>query len=325
MIRLLERILIGILVLIGLITLYLHFQEGLTFKEAVISSLMLFSAGEPLDLHPGKMSWFTGILVVTQTIMGLATLTIVMALITNFLFSERIQKMFEKPKITEENHVILCGLGNVGSKVLQELLRLNQKVVVIDWGDDKHLVDMAKKKAVPVLKENLKDETSLELANIDKAKSLIICTGNDMVNMEVALNARERRPDIPIVMRMFDQKLAKKLSHAFNIRIAFSSSQLAAPVFAAASIDRSIFGSLHVENEIFISARKEIQPGTRLDGMTVDQLLKEREVTILKLISGEERIKIPKGNRVLKAGDILYIACTHDELMKVKAMNRPPE
>lgn len=321
MIKILKKILLGILISTVLIALYLSRVEGIPLREALLISLMLLSAGEPLTLDIANIGWFTEVLVVIQTLLGLATLTIILALLTNFLFSEKMKKLLEKEKITMKNHVILCGLGNVGFRVLTELMRLKQEVVIVDWETDKDLVDRAKGDGAKIINRNLKDETALEEANIGEAKSVIICTGNDLLNMEVALNARERRPEIPIVMRMFDQKLAQKISHAFNIRIAFSSAELAAPVFAAAAIARSVFGSIRVGTQVLVSAEKIIITGSRLDGMTVGELQDKRELSVLKVISGNDHIKFPPRERKLQGGDIVYITCTQEELDRIKEDN----
>ena len=325
MIQILERALVVIFFLTLLIAWYFHWEEGLPLQDALITSFMLFTAGEPMTLNPSQVHWTTGVVMVIQSLLGLATLSIVLTLLTNIIFSEKVQQLMAKKKVNMENHIILCGLGNVGYRVLKILRKLSQPVVVVDWQDDKELCDLAKRMGVPVIPENLKREKALELAGIEKAKSIIICTGNDLLNMEVALNAREKRPDIPIVLRMFDTELAKKLSEAFNIRVAFSSSQLAAPVFAAAAIDRSVFGALYVDKDIFVSARKVVQQNSTLDGMRLEEFLSRFDVSVIKLVSGEEVKLFPIQGHTLKAGDILFLLCPQEVLFEIKKANQPPE
>ena len=75
---------------------------------------MLFGAGEPLTLDIKNLSWLTSFTMIGQTVLGLASLTVAFGFLTNFLVSERIAQMMAKEKIKMEDHVIVCGLGNVG-------------------------------------------------------------------------------------------------------------------------------------------------------------------------------------------------------------------
>lgn len=293
--------------------------ENLNFHDAILITLMLFGAGEPLTLNIQKMGWLTGLLMVSQTILGLATLTIAFGLLTNFMVSEKIAKLMAKEKVRMKDHIIVCGLGNIGLRVASELMALEQKFIVIDRGDEKDYVELLRKKKIPMILDNLKDESVLEEACIADAKSIIICTGNDLLNMELALNVRSKREDIVIVMRMFDQALARKIKSAFNIKVAFSASALAAPVFAAASLDRTIFQTTKVEKQLFVSAKVEVKPNSKILDMSIDDLRKQ-DLVVLKLISGEERLKFPVGERKFQAGDTVYVTCTLDTLEEMKTL-----
>jgi len=210
-------------------------------------------------------------------------------------------------------------LGNVGYQIAKELRRLDQDFVIIDRGDDKDLVEIAKKRGCKVLVENLKNSDSLDAAQIAHAKSLIICTGNDLLNMEVALMAREKREDLIIVMRMFDQDLAKKVKNAFGLKIAFSASGLSASVFAAASIDNTVFQTVRVDKELFVSAKIHIENECKIIGMTLDELM-AKDLVVLKLISGKERLKFPRGDRQVQLNDCMYITCSLDVLKEIKKL-----
>ncbi|MBW3575525.1 MAG: NAD-binding protein, partial [Actinobacteria bacterium] len=73
-------------------------------------------------------------------------------------------------------------------------------------------------------------------AGVEHASAVIICTNDDTANLEVALDARRMNPRIRVVMRLFEQQLARKLSEVLNVDAAFSSSNLAAPVVAALAL-----------------------------------------------------------------------------------------
>lgn len=297
----------------------LMIAEEKSFTNSVFITLMLFTAGEPLNLNLNKIELITGTLMVIQAAMGLMCVTVGFSVIVNYLVSEKISRLMAREKIKMKDHIIICGLGNVGYQIAKELSRLEQDFVIIDRGDDKDLVEVAKKRKCKVLIENLKNSDSLHAAQIEHAKSMIICTGNDLLNMEVALMAREIREDIIIVMRMFDQDLAKKVKNAFGLKIAFSASGLSASVFAAASIDQAVFQSVRVDKELFVSAKLRIENQCDIIGMTLDELM-AKDLVVLKLISGKERLKFPRGDRQIQLGDIVYVTCSLPVLKEIKKL-----
>src|SRR5881628_3838228 len=97
-------------------------------------------------------------------------------------------------------------------------------------------VAQGKPMGVPVLMRDMKDDQSLYEAGIEHARAIIICTNDDMANVEVAIDARRMHPGIRIVMRLFEQDVAKKISGALAIDAVFSASSLAAPTVAAMSL-----------------------------------------------------------------------------------------
>ena len=61
-------------------------------------------------------------------------------------------------------------------------------------------------------------------------------TSDDLDNIKIALAARQRRPDIHVVVRVFNDVLAERLRALFGIHTAYSTSRLAAPTLAAAAL-----------------------------------------------------------------------------------------
>jgi voltage-gated potassium channel len=125
-----------------------------------------------------------------------------------------------------EKHIIVCGLGNVGVRVVQHLLRMEEKVVAIEREESARFIKEVENYQVPVLVGDARDGSTLEKANVSKARAIICVTDNDLANLESALTAREMNATIKIVIRMFDQKLAKKVEKSLGIGAAYSSSVL---------------------------------------------------------------------------------------------------
>ena len=71
---------------------------------------------------------------------------------------------------------------------------------------------------------------------------------------------------------MFDQDLASKIRESFDIHLAFSTSALAAPLFATASTDRSILNSFYVDGKLLVVAEIEVHENSKLIGRDVRTL-----------------------------------------------------
>ena len=77
------------------------------------------------------------------------------------------------------------------------------------------------------------------------------------------------RPDIRVVLRLFDQSLASKIVNSFDIEAAFSASSLAAPAFAAAAVDPSAQDSFYVGDVLFVHSEFWVPHDSALTKKTV--------------------------------------------------------
>jgi len=93
--------------------------------------------------------------------------------------------------------------------------------------------------AAGVVVERLDTGTGLkpELAasRLERAQALIIAADDDAGNVDLALQARQIHPTLPLVVRLFDTTLAAYLAESLPGVSILSMSQVAAPVFAAAA------------------------------------------------------------------------------------------
>ena len=120
-----------------------------------------------------------------------------------------------------------------------------------------------------------------------------------MTNLEIALEARELNPSIKVVLRMFDDQLAERVRRGFSIRTAFSTSALAAPVFAAAATRAQIDHSLYVDDVLLNVARTEVREGSSLEGRTIAQVEKDLDITcVLHRGSGGADLHAPRTRRL---------------------------
>jgi Trk K+ transport system NAD-binding subunit len=218
-----------------------------------------------------------------------------------------------------ENHVILCGLGTVGYRIVQTLKRMDEKVVVIDNDEESEFHELARDSKAQVIVDDVKRKGALKEAGIARAKAVIACTSDDLTNLEIALDARSERPDVRVVLRMFDQRLAEKIAEGFNIQVALSVSALSAPAFAAAAIDRSVKGSLEVGDILYIHSEFVVPPTSALTEMTVDDLKTRFGVHTLAIWNEEGRGSSEPGvDEAIPGGATVSVVGPYDRIAELK-------
>jgi len=226
---------------------------------------------------------------------------------------------------TLENHVVLCGLGKVGLRTLEQLVRLGEHVAVLEKNPQCPNLAYARRHGVPVHIGHSREEGVFEDLNIARAKSIILATDDDLANLEMALDARRHNPGIRVVLRVFDQELAAKLRDSFDIRLAFSTSELAAPLLATSSSDRSIVNSFYVGEQLLAVAEFVVRADSELIGMAIRDLGRERHVFILSHTRDGVTTPFPSAETVFEVGDGVTIQTEAAGLKGLHDMNRDPE
>jgi len=168
-----------------------------------------------------------------------------------------------------EGHFIVVGMGRVGYRVVDLLLRLGETVTVItDDSREEWLQSVSERGVMPIHGDARSGGRLLE-AGLRTAKALIATTNHDLVNVEIALDAKNLRPDLPIVVRLFDQALARELEAGFDIRRVFGTSALAAPTFAAAALGEHVVGAFNLHDAMYVVGRIVVGAGNALAGLTL--------------------------------------------------------
>src|SRR5690242_3797674 len=116
------------------------------------------------------------------------------------------------------NHLIVCGLGHVGYRIAELLSHLGEPFTVITKGIRTEWQEIMKSRALRYVDGDARAESCLRAAGIQTARAILVVTDNDLVNIEIALDAQRIRPDIPIIVRVFDRYLADRVRSQVNVR-----------------------------------------------------------------------------------------------------------
>ena len=191
----------------------------------------------------------------------------------------------------QRDHIVLCGLGHLGLRVLQELVKNNIGVVVLEKHKDTRQMTHAKELGVSVLIRDMKEDQALIDAGIQHARAVIICTNDEMANLEVALDSRRLNPGIRVVMRSFDQQIAEKIAGAMSIDAPFSSATLAAPMVAAMAMGGQVLASYLINGVSHVTAELTIDSGSALTGRSVVEIEAAQQVRVLSRSSNEGLVR----------------------------------
>ncbi|AMK16019.1 NAD-binding protein [Methanobrevibacter olleyae] len=140
-------------------------------------------------------------------------LTIIISSVTENLQDIRSGRIMEKKLAEMENHYVLCGYGRVGTAVFEELMKRNQKVIIIESNEDV-VEDIEENDNVIALNANATEDKTLKKLNVDKSLGMIITTGSDIDNLFIVLTTRELYKDAWIVSRASKKENIKRLKHA---------------------------------------------------------------------------------------------------------------
>jgi Trk K+ transport system NAD-binding subunit len=173
--------------------------------------------------------------------------------------------------------------------VLDRLCALDIDVVCVESDPQARGVAQARARQVPVVIGDVTQEGVLEAAKVGSARALLALTSSDSTNLEAALYAREIRPELRVVMRLFDDDFAVTVyralrdSHPQATTRSRSVSSLVAPAFAGAMMGRQILGAIPVERQVLLFAAVEVRGHAELEGRTIDQAFRPGEWRVLAL------------------------------------------
>ena len=168
-------------------------------------------------------------------VLGVAFSGISIAFVTTALTRAQFTALQGLRQIRTRGHVVVCGAGNVGTRVIEFLQMLGQPVVVIDPVPEAEVVEQSRVRSLELLTGDATRDGTLDLCNLPVARAVIALTSSDTANLEVALGARGRNPHLPVVMRVQDDAFAGSVGRQFEAIQTFSTSSLAAPAFAGLS------------------------------------------------------------------------------------------
>ncbi|MCA9925011.1 MAG: potassium channel protein [Anaerolineales bacterium] len=207
-------------VLLGVATAGYMLIEGWSFIDAFYMAAITMTTvgfGEVQPLSGNGRLFTIGIILI-----GVGVVAYGFSTILEYILTADVGEAMRRRRMSHEieklrDHVIVCGYGRVGQSAATGLKNGTRPVVVIDKSSER-LADATADGLTMIEGDASHDETLMQ-AGIERAWGIIICTGEDSLNLFIVLSARSLNPDLFIVTRSIDSENEPKMRRAGANRV----------------------------------------------------------------------------------------------------------
>lgn len=260
------------------------------------------------DITPKDTQHGATLLVVLLMLAGPILVGSVSALLTDFLLAFRLGALFQQRSVPRKGHVIVYGLGRVGSRILAELERLGLPAVGIAKDLNQAMARRAQHRGVTVLAQG-EGPIQLDEARWAGARALLIVTDDESHNLRMAMEAEAQRPGARTGVRVNDPEFLRHLQTPWRFERLDGVAHNAAPVFALACLgpaslcDAFALGQSHWAVGAWTVGDGPLRPGEGPADW------RQRSVALLAWapVGGAFQNQWPPG-RLAEAGDRLVVA-----------------
>jgi Trk K+ transport system NAD-binding subunit len=222
-----------------------------------------------------------------------------------------------------QSSVIVCGLGKVGYRVVTELSGAASQPAVIaldtSGAEAQFAVKVSGLSHVRIEQGDGAKADDLERADVDRAVAVAALTSDDLDNIKIALAARQRRPDIHVVVRVFNDVLAERLRALFGIHTAYSASRLAAPTLAAAALLPGAECAFFAGEHLYTRDEYVVGKGDDFAEKTGEELRARHNMLVIGRERGASSLLLPPLDQPILAGDRITVVAPLKTLVAQRA------
>lgn len=317
-----------LVVVVAASTLVYHFgiyDQRRTLSDSLYRTISVMATGADMSERGVSLGQWQKVFVSGLRIFGAAIVAAFTALVTNFLIRAHLGGVLEIRRIPDAGHVVVCGLGNLGFRVTEELRRAGEQVVAIEQSRESRFLAAAHRLGVPVIIGDAAMQELLRQANAPRARAVVASVNNDLANLEIALLVRELNPHQRVIVRLSQTDLAQALREAANIRYALSISALAAPAFVAALFGDRVHSLFLVGTHQLAVIEVVVQPNDPfLAAQTVRTLALDYGLLLVDVARCNRTIRSDSPDGHLQAGDRLIAIASLPDLDRLLRREQPP-
>ncbi len=242
------------------------------------------------------------ILAMLIAVSGIAIYTAFASIIVDYITERNIKRLQGVLAVKAKNHVVIVGWNEATKEALKEIkANVDCEIVVVS----QHPIDHKCVVGDPT------DEEVLKKAGIDRARYVLISTGDDSKTVLATLIVRKLNPNAYIVaeaMRADDVELLRFAgANSVVLSMGFAGRLLASAVFEESVVRffEDVSTTTHGE-DVFEMSASDVAGMSVVDAMV--KLKRERNLTLIGIVRGEVIVnpdpeqKIEEGDRLLVIG-----------------------
>jgi voltage-gated potassium channel len=295
---------------------------GLTWVDSVYMTLItLTTVGYGEILPEGATALSPGGRVFTMFILitGMGILLYGISTATAFIVEGELGDILERRKMEKKiadlsGHTIVCGIGNIGRYIIDELVKTNRPFVVID--NDQEVIDHLQELTTKFLYVlgDASEDTVLRQAGIERASGVVTAFGDDKMNLFVTLTARNLNAKARIVARAVVPQSVQKLTHS-GADQAVSTNLIGGLRMVSELVRPTVTGFLDVmlreKSKVIRFEETVVGEGSELGGKRIQEAnIQERTglaVVAVRHAGDEDFTYSPKGDFKMSIGDTLVV------------------
>jgi voltage-gated potassium channel len=189
--------------------------ERLSLGNAVYLAVATMTTVGYGDVVPGTVAgrWFSVLVMLGGVSIGFYAVGSLAAL----LVEGRVGRLVEERRMRKqiealENHFVICGYGEVGVRLVAELVKSDADFVVVER--DPARAQAARDEGCPVVEGDATDDAVLAQARVERARGLATVINDDAENLYITASTRALNPSIPIVARGSRRRGGRYLTQA---------------------------------------------------------------------------------------------------------------
>jgi Trk K+ transport system NAD-binding subunit len=285
----------------------------LTYVQAVLAVIRMLQLDVDVPASPRLDPFFVLVPLIGWPFFFFLGVNVINVIRVFVMRAERGQAWQTTLASTYVNHILVCGLGRVGYRLADQLLTLGVPVVGINDVSSplvKELID----RGVPVILGDARNEEMLKQGGVERARAAVICTDQDLVNIEAAFYVQTLNPEARIVLRFFEDEIVDEIRASFDVDAVISRSAIAAVSFAHAALGIEVVETFQLADTTYLLARLPLDEASPFLGKTIAQVNEAQDVTIVFQRSAEGLDLEPDSSAVLSSGDDLFVFVPADRL-----------
>ena len=226
------------------------------------------------------------------------------------------------------NHYIICGIGDTGVHVLDEMLKSEVSFVGIEV-DDERLEHLAETRDFLYIHGDATDDDVLIRSGVERARGLVACLSRDQDNLFVVISAKNLNPTLRIASKAVEHNSPDKLITAGADEVVLPDHiggiRLASGILEPHLID--FITKMQASRQTTRFAESIVHPESKLDGVTLreSQIQEETGLVVIALRSKDGTyIYNPAGDWKIEAGDGLFIIADPRQLQALDKLTGDP-